>query len=328
MLVHFRLFNHSRRFVNFSLESNLAFVPLDAKFGLLRGDMSFFSIDFLQGLRHPVSHSGGLSRPAFGPFSAPCSAWRLSHRSLLEWIWWTLFDVPFDIPALDAFVNGTLNDFGFQHSIYLNFDMYVFPIAARNGALNRTELTEHFVCEDLLLLTMFFVFLFEPLHFVFHVARSSRQLLQHLHAKANCLAPAGLAAIPVHLHPRPSVTVEAHLFLRPVLCYCITPILPFSFSSKMRMFPVLRTWPTRILEGGPVAIARFAASINCTIVSQLQRTNQICPFFLSLWRSCQLDVTMMYNGGWYIRLERAIIYSLLFRQSEKRFRMCCLLQIH
>ena len=31
-----------------------------------------------------------------------------------------------------------------------------------------------------------------------------------------------------------------------------------------------------------VAIARFAASINCTIVSQLQRTNQICPFFLSL----------------------------------------------
>ena len=31
-----------------------------------------------------------------------------------------------------------------------------------------------------------------------------------------------------------------------------------------------------------VAIAHFAASINCTIVSQLQRTNQICPFFLSL----------------------------------------------
>ena len=31
-----------------------------------------------------------------------------------------------------------------------------------------------------------------------------------------------------------------------------------------------------------VAIARFAASINCTIVSQLQCTNQICPFFLSL----------------------------------------------
>ena len=131
-----------------------------------------------------------------------------------------------------------------------------------------------------------FVCHFELLNFVFHIARSSRQLLQHLHAKANCLAPAGSAAIPVHLHPRPSVTVEAHSFLRPVLRYCITPIPPFSFSSKTRMFPVPRTWPTRILEGGPVAIARFAASINCTIVSQLQRTNQICPFFLSLWRSC------------------------------------------
>ena len=66
----------------------------------------------------------------------------------------------FCIPALDDFVNGTLNDFGFQHSIYLNFDMYMFPTAARNGALNRTELTEHFVCEDLLLLTTFlFAFL-------------------------------------------------------------------------------------------------------------------------------------------------------------------------
>ena len=46
VLVNFRLFNHSRRFVNFSLESNLAFVSLDAKFGLLRGDMSFFQSIF------------------------------------------------------------------------------------------------------------------------------------------------------------------------------------------------------------------------------------------------------------------------------------------
>ena len=30
------------------------------------------------------------------------------------------------------------------------------------------------------------------------------------------------------------------------------------------------------------AIVRFAASIDCTIVSQLQRTNQICPFVLLL----------------------------------------------
>ena len=30
-----------------------------------------------------------------------------------------------------------------------------------------------------------------------------------------------------------------------------------------------------------VAIALIAASMNCTIVSKLQRTNQICPFFLS-----------------------------------------------
>ena len=173
-----------------------------------------------------------------------------------------------------------------------------------------------------------FVCLIEPLHFVFHVARSTRQLLQHLHAKANCLAPAGSAAIPAHLHPPPSVTVEAHSFLRPVLRYCITPIPPFSFSSKTRMFPVLRTWPTRILEGGPCSdstFCRFHKLHHCFSITAHQSN---FPFFLSLWRSCQLDVTMIYNGGWYIRLERAISYSLLFRQSEKRFRMFCLLRIH
>ena len=31
-----------------------------------------------------------------------------------------------------------------------------------------------------------------------------------------------------------------------------------------------------------VAIALIAAPINCAIVSKLQRTNQICPFLLSL----------------------------------------------
>ena len=131
-----------------------------------------------------------------------------------------------------------------------------------------------------------FVCHFEQLLFVFHIVRSSSQLLQHLHAKTNCLAPAGSAIILVHLHPRLSVTAEVYSFLRPALRYCITSIrhlffVFFSFSSKTRTLPVLRNWPTRILEGGPVAIALIAA------------TNQIRPFFLSLWRSCQLDVTMI-----------------------------------
>ena len=78
-----------------------------------------------------------------------------------------------------------------------------------------------------------FVYPFELLHFVFLIARSSHQLLQYLHAKANCLAHAGSAAIPVHLHPRPSVTVEAHSFLRPVLRYCVTPIT-FFFHSRLK----------------------------------------------------------------------------------------------
>ena len=66
-------------------------------------------------------------------------------------------------------------------------------------------------------------------------------------------------------------------------------------STKPQKFRM--SWPTEIesdflaeignsnvffAQNQVVAIARFAASINCTIVSQLQRTNQICPFFLSL----------------------------------------------
>ena len=68
------------------------------------------------------------------------------------------------------------------------------------------EQTDHFVCEKFLLLAKFlFAILY---YFVFHLARSIRQLLQHPHPEANFLAPAGSAAIPVPL--RSCVTVEVH----------------------------------------------------------------------------------------------------------------------
>ena len=63
-----------------------------------------------------------------------------------------------------------------------------------------------------------------------------------------------------------------------LLIECSNPGL--DARSQFQAFALLKSDMTSLDPG--VAIARFAAFINCTIVSQLQRTNQICPFFLSL----------------------------------------------
>ena len=95
---------------------------------------------------------------------------------------------------------------------------FLVPVRGSNWTNWTFCLRTPFVTDDV------FVCHFQLQPFVFNIARSSRQLFQHIHAKTYCLAPASSAAIPVHFHPHPSVAVEAHSFLRPVLRCCITSI--------------------------------------------------------------------------------------------------------
>ena len=108
VLVYFRLFNHSRRFVNFSLESNLAFVSLDAKFGLLRGEHEFFFFNrFFTGIAAPYFAYRRTFTSCFRTLL--CALQRveittpLAPRMDLVDINYSTF--PVDIPALDTFVN-------------------------------------------------------------------------------------------------------------------------------------------------------------------------------------------------------------------------------